>query len=74
MLLGYLRPSSERKKRKGIEELMSEADVKQLRREHKERHEYRRKLKEETEKWYDRAFKEQLDELRSPRLRDLDSQ
>lgn len=48
---------------------MSEADVKQLRREQKERHEFRRKLKEEAEKWYDRAFKEQLDELCSPRLR-----
>jgi hypothetical protein len=49
---------------------MSEVDVKQLRREAKERHEYRRKLKEETEKWYDSVFKEQLDELCSVRLRD----
>lgn len=53
---------------------MGKSGVKQLREEVKERHEFRKRLKEEAERWYEMTFKEQLDELRSSGLRDDDQE
>jgi F0F1-type ATP synthase beta subunit len=48
---------------------MGKSVVQQMKEEARERHEFKRKLKESAEKWYDQLFKEQVDELRGARLR-----
>ena len=49
-------------------ELMGKTDVKRTPEENKERHEFRKKLREEQQEWEEQMYREQLDEVRGIRL------